>query len=40
METYHLKNDLKVFGKQVETSLPGIKEAFDAMLYGDRRRKI
>lgn len=32
METYHLKNDLKVFGKEVTTFPLGIKEAFGALL--------
>jgi len=32
METYNLKNDLKLFGTKVETFPDGIKEAFDALL--------
>ena len=32
METYNLKNDLKVFGKEVTTFPLGIKEAFSALL--------
>jgi hypothetical protein len=32
METYHLKTDLKVFGKEVTTFPLGIKEAFSALL--------
>jgi hypothetical protein len=32
METYNLKNDLKVFGTEVATFPLGIKEAFSALL--------
>jgi len=32
METYNLKTDLKVFGKEVTTFPLGIKEAFSALL--------
>jgi hypothetical protein len=32
METYNLKSDLKVFGKEVTTFPLGIKEAFGALL--------
>ena len=32
METYNLKNDLKVFGKEVATFPLGVKEAFGALL--------
>jgi predicted transcriptional regulator YdeE len=32
METYDLKNDLKVFGKEVKTFPLGVKEAFGALL--------
>jgi len=32
METYNLKNDLKVFGKEVKTFPLGVKEAFSALM--------
>jgi hypothetical protein len=32
METYNLKNDLKVFGKEVKTFPLGISEAFSALM--------
>jgi hypothetical protein len=32
METYNLKTDLKVFGKEVTTFPLGVKEAFDTLL--------
>jgi len=32
METYNLKNDLKVFGKEVTTFPLGVKEAFGSLL--------
>ena len=32
METYKIKNDLKVFGKEVTTFPLGVKEAFSALL--------
>ena len=32
METYDLKKDLKVFGKEVKTFPLGVKEAFSALL--------
>lgn len=32
METYNLKNDLKVFGKEVTTFPLGVKEAFGTLL--------
>jgi len=32
METYDLKKDLKVFGKEVKTFPLGVKEAFNALL--------
>jgi len=32
METYNLKNDLKVFGKEVKTFPLGVKEAFGVLL--------
>jgi hypothetical protein len=32
METYNLKNDLKIFGKEVTTFPLGIKEAFSALV--------